>query len=64
MAYAFGRLKARWSIFNQKNGFENWVHPDGDICMFCTAQFFVKKNSYIDEDLVQFQLNLIKQNEA
>jgi hypothetical protein len=23
MAYAFGRLKARWSIFNQKNGFEN-----------------------------------------
>jgi hypothetical protein len=27
--------------------------------MFCE-----KKNSYIDEDLVQFQLNLIKQNEA
>jgi hypothetical protein len=61
---AFGRLKARWSILTRKMDLKIENIPMVIYACFVLHNFCEKKNSYIDEDLVQFQLNLIKQNEA
>ncbi len=61
---AFGRLKARWSILTRKMDLKIETIPIVVYACFVLHNFCEKNNTYIDEDLVQFQLNLIKQNEA
>ena len=61
---AFGRLKARWAILNRKMDLKIESIPMVIYACFVLHNFCEKKKSYIDENLVESQLNLIKENEA
>ena len=61
---AFGRLKARWSILTRKMDLKIETIPIVVYASFVLHNFCEKKNSYIDEDLVHHQMNIIRQNEA
>lgn len=60
---AFGRLKARWSILTRKMDLKIESIPVVVYACFVLHNFCEKNNSYIDEEMVQSQLNLIRQNE-
>ena len=57
---AFGRLKARWSILTRKMDLKIEAIPIVVYACFVLHNFCEKKNSYIDEDLVHHQMNIIK----
>ena len=60
---AFGRLKARWSILTRKIDLNLEIIPTLIYACFVLHNFCENRNSYIDEELVQFQMNKIKENE-
>ena len=60
---AFGRLKARWSILTRKMDIKLETIPTIIYACFVLHNFCEKNKSYIDEELVKYQIELIKKNE-
>nr|XP_058964054.1 putative nuclease HARBI1 [Pocillopora verrucosa] len=60
---AFGRLKARWSILTTKVGFKLEAIPTIIYACFVLHNYCEKHNMYVDQDLVDSQIQLMKENE-
>ena len=61
---AFGRLKARWAILNTKMDIKLDLVPTIIYVCFVLHNYCEKNNMYIDEDLVECQIECMKENEA
>lgn len=61
---AFGRLKARWAILNTKMDIKLDLVPTIIYACFVLHNYCEKNNMYIDEDLVECQIECMKENEA
>jgi hypothetical protein len=60
---AFGRLKARWSFLTKKVDLKLESVPTVIYACFVLHNFCEKNKSYVDEDQVRLQIELIKRNE-
>ena len=60
---AFGRLKARWRILTKKLDLKLETIPTVIYACFILHNFCERHNSYIDEDQVKIQLDLLRKNE-
>ena len=60
---AFGRLKARWSILTTKVDFKLEAIPTIIYACFVLHNYCEKHNMYVDQDLVDSQIQLMKENE-
>ncbi|XP_044163271.1 protein ANTAGONIST OF LIKE HETEROCHROMATIN PROTEIN 1-like [Acropora millepora] len=61
---AFGRLKARWAILTRSMNFKLEEMPTIIYACFVLHNFCEKQNAYIDQDVVNSQVEVIKRNEA
>ena len=61
---AFGRLKARWAILTRSMNFKLEEMPTIIYACFVLHNFCEKQNAYIDQDVVNSQVVVIKRNEA
>ena len=61
---AFGRLKARWGILTRKMDLKLDHIPTVIYSCFVLHNFCKLQKSYVDEDLVNNQIKIIKENEA
>ena len=59
---AFGRLKARWSILTRKMDLKLDDIPTVVYACFVLHNFWEYHNTYVDEDLVNLQIEVAKRN--
>ena len=61
---AFGQLKARWDKLNTKMDIKLDLVPTIIYAFFVLHNYCEKNNMYVDENLVECQIEYIKENEV
>ena len=61
---AFGRLKARWAILTRKMDLKLETIPKVVYACFVLHNYCEKRSVYVDEDVVNSQIEFIRRNEA